>query len=183
MVLEPLVESLRTSYPSLPDPALVDQAAADAVLSYAERPTQFDPSQRGLFGYLKMSARGDLLNAIAADARRGRHEVTLEDVELPSSGRKKVLITSERAIGVDDEVVDMLMTQRLMKQVRAAVDSPADAAALQMIIDGERRTDRFAAVLGLGDLSPVEQTRAVKRHKDRLKKRVQRLSLEVKRDE
>jgi hypothetical protein len=46
------------------------QAAADAVLNYAERPERFDPARLNLEGYLAMSAQGDLLNALAKHGRR-----------------------------------------------------------------------------------------------------------------
>jgi len=48
----------------------VMQAAADAVLNYAERPERFDRARLNLKGYLTMSAQGDLLNALAKHSRR-----------------------------------------------------------------------------------------------------------------
>ena len=47
--------------------------------------------------------------------------------------------------------------------------------AVDLIIDGERRTEVYAHVIGLQDRPWQEQVREVKRAKDRLKKRMQRL--------
>jgi RNA polymerase sigma-70 factor (ECF subfamily) len=177
LVLDPLTTRLRASFPQVPDPALIDDAAADAVLNYAERPEQFDPSKRGLFGYLQMSAGGDLKNALDVLRRRQRREESLDVVELHPDRRNRVSMASDYPTTLEDEVVSNLASQGLMAQVQAAAETPKDAKVLQLMIDGERRTDRFAEALGLDGLSPDERRRAVKRHKDRLKKRIERLGL------
>jgi RNA polymerase sigma-70 factor (ECF subfamily) len=177
LVLEPLAIRLRTSFPKIPDPDLIDDAVSDAVLNYAERPEQFDPDKRGLFGYLEMSATGDLKNAIESTRRRQRREESLDVVELPSDRRNKVSMPSKPATALEDQVVSDLSSQRLISQVRAAAETPQDAKVLELMIEGERRTDRFAEALGLEGLNAAECRRAVKRHKDRLKKRLDRLGL------
>jgi RNA polymerase sigma-70 factor (ECF subfamily) len=177
LVLYPLTTRLRARFPEVPDPALIDDAAADAVLNYAARPEQFDPTKRSLFGYLQMSAGGDLKNALDALRRRQLREESLDVVELHPDRRNRVSMASDYPTTLEDEVVSNLASQGLMAQVRAAAETRQDAMVLQMMIDGERRSDRFAEALGLEGLSPDERRRAVKRHKDRLKKRIERLGL------
>jgi RNA polymerase sigma-70 factor, ECF subfamily len=177
LVLDPLARSLRARFPDLEDPSLVDDAVADTVLNYAERPDQFDPSKRGLFGYLAMSARGDLMNALAAVRRRRGREASLDVVELPLERRNKASMEREPSATFEDQVISDLASQRMMARVREAVETPEDAKVLQLMIDGERGTDRFAQVLGLEGLTADERRREVKRHKDRLKKRLERLGL------
>jgi RNA polymerase sigma-70 factor, ECF subfamily len=177
LVLDPLTRKLRARFPNLDDPSLVDDAVADAVLNYAERPDQFDPGKRGLFGYLEMSARGDLMNALAAVKRRRQRERSLDIVELPLERRNKASMTREPSATLEDHVISDLSSQRMIARVREAAETPQDAKVLQLMIDGERRTDRYAEVLGLQDLSADQRRREVKRHKDRLKKRLDRLGL------
>jgi hypothetical protein len=73
--LEPVVAHLRAHFPDVRDRDLLWDAAADAILNYAEDPATYDPQKRGLFGYLKMSARGDLLNALDRESRRRNVEL------------------------------------------------------------------------------------------------------------
>jgi RNA polymerase sigma-70 factor (ECF subfamily) len=175
MVLDPLCARVRRRFPSITDATMIHDAVVDAVLTYAEQPERFDPSKRGLLGYLMMSAEGDLKNALRARSRVEARRSDLEVVELaPSRGNKRSMSyrLSDR---IEEQVVDAMTTTVILKKVATVADNPSDAAALQMLIDGERSTDRFAEVFGLSHLDPAERKRAVKRHKDRLKKRLERL--------
>ena len=51
---------------------------------------------------------------------------------------------------------------------------PEEKRVLPLMQDGERHTSAYAEVLGITQLSPLEQAREVKRVKDRLKKRLER---------
>ncbi len=154
---------------------MIDDAAVDAILNYAERPSQFDPAKSSLLGYLTLSARGDLLNALEAQKSRRTHEESLENVDFADLGRKIESMSNESA--ADDIAVDNLAARRLLSQLRAAADTPRDLAILQLMINGEKRTEIFAQALGLTELSLQARKNSVKRHKDRLKKRLQRLGI------
>ena len=177
VVLDPLVAHIRSRFPEVPDPTMIDNAVTDAVLNYAERPQQYDPSKRGLLGYLRMAAAGDLRNAMDAFRRRQQREQSLDVVELEPHRRKRLSMAMRLSPTLEDDVMSTIATQRLAAQVRKAAETPQDAQVLQLMIDGERRTELFAAALGLEGLSGDERRREVKRHKDRLKKRLQRLGV------
>ena len=49
-----------------------------------------------------------------------------------------------------------------------------EKGVLHLMHEGERRTSVFAQILGIEQLSEVEQRQAVKRVKDRLKRRFER---------
>ena len=53
-------------------------------------------------------------------------------------------------------------------------EESADREAASLILENVRATERFAAVYGLTDRPIAEQRKLVKRHKDRLKKVLQR---------
>jgi RNA polymerase sigma-70 factor (ECF subfamily) len=163
---KPLVEKLEKTHPLLKHSDFLRDAASDALISYIKHPTQFDPGKRGLFGFLVMAAEGDLRNALAKTIRRKRREIPLADVELASAGGKERV----EAPGTDVR----LEAERLRGKIRELFKDPRDREALELLIDGERSTRAFARVWGLEGLPTKEQAREVKRHKDRVKKMLQR---------
>lgn len=161
-----LVKELEMKYPRLPDRDLLRDAASDALLSYLKRPAQFDPTKRGLFGFLVMAAEGDLRNALAKTARRTRNEVSLEDVELSdTSGKEKWEGPGAQA---------RIEAQRIRRGIGTLFKDPEDREAVELLIEGERSTAAFAKLWGLEGLPAKDQAREVKRHKDRIKKTLQR---------
>ena len=75
-LLSPLMTAVRRIFPALSHETLLDDAVVDAVLSYAERPEQFDPAKLTLMSYLTMSAKGDVLNAIERRTKRQGREIS-----------------------------------------------------------------------------------------------------------
>ena len=64
-----------------------------------------------------------------------------------------------------------------LEEWKAAVGtdlSDAETEGLMLVIEGERKTEVFARVLGWTHLAPGDQRREVKRFKDRMNKRLER---------
>jgi RNA polymerase sigma-70 factor (ECF subfamily) len=173
--LVPVVERLRASSPGVGDDMLIQDAATDAILNYAERPTQFDPAKSKLFPYLVMAARGDLLNALAKRRRRERREVLHDRVEDLSLVRNIEQEESEPALATGETV----SLEEVRRAVQAVITNPTDWRLVELMLDGERRTGVFAKVLGIAHLADEQQRRMVKRHKDRLKRRLERLGVKL----
>ena len=165
-VMEALVEKLSHKYPNLPDADLPAEAVADALMDYSKRPEQFDPTQRGLFGFLVMAAEGDLKNALAKIVRRQKKEIQLEPVEVDERGGN----TRDRT----DELDERIDFERMRDALDALFDDPKDRAVVRLIMEGERATEVFAQVLELEALPEDQQRTEVKKNKDRVKKRLQR---------
>jgi hypothetical protein len=155
---------LRRRFPTF-DPHLLESAAADALFRLAREPGRYDPGRGGLFAYLRMDARGDVLNAHQAEQRRVQRVVALESVELRPEWRN--LRQEERFDRAEED--DAAFLEQLHRQVDSA-----DQAALGLWLEGERRSEPFAAALGLTGLTLDEQRREVKRWKDRMGKRLRR---------
>jgi len=172
--LEPLVDRLRTKFQRLGDETLVLDAATDAVLGYAERPSQFNPDKLRLLPYLVMSARGDLLNALERRRRQAGREIPTDRVEDLLDARNS--LRKEADPGERVAVPDL---QEVVGRVRETITDPVDRQMVYLMAQGERRTEPFAAVLGIAGLDVEQQRRIVKRHKDRLKKRLARLGVEL----
>jgi hypothetical protein len=168
--LEPLTAWLRSTFPR-EDDALLETVATDLLLSVGERPEQYDPDRLSLMSYLHMAARGDVRNARESEHRHTRRHSPLEDVELrPPARNSQWAIASDPA----DTVLAALDDGDTVLAMRHHFDE-TEWEVVQMVLDGERRTVEFARVLSLHDLPRAAQVREVKRAKDRLKKRLQRL--------
>ncbi len=175
--LEPLVDRLRTKFQRLGDETLVLDAATDAVLGYAERPSQFNPDKLRLLPYLVMSARGDLLNALERRRRQAGREIPTDRVEDLLDARNS--LRKEADPTDPGERVAVPDLQEVVGRVRETITDPVDRQLIDLMAQGERRTEPFAAVLGIAGLDVEQQRRIVKRHKDRLKKRLARLGVEL----
>jgi RNA polymerase sigma-70 factor (ECF subfamily) len=165
-MLNQLVKELKKKHYTLHDSDMVVDSVTDALLSYIKRPAQFDPSKRGLFGYLLMAADCDLRNALAKVRRLRRKEICVEDVEL------EALAGKEQVKGNDLET--RLDLKKMQEMIVGLFIDPKDREMAELILGGERSTETFVTVLGLGGRSLDKQRNEVKRHKDRIKKRLER---------
>lgn len=166
-----LTDRLSRRYLNLDDPHLVDTAVVEALLNYQNNPERYDPLKSSLDRYLLMSANGDLLNLI----KRYKNDLCLlplaEIVELGGDGAE---YTAEVA---DETNVEKEVEQRLSptwQNVCSILPDERDQEILTLMMDGIRETRVFAAVLGISDLPDDQQAKAVKQHKDRIKKMLQR---------
>jgi hypothetical protein len=166
--LDRLVARLHMRHPEVQDESLMYDAASDALLNYAERPETYKPSKLPLLSYLTLSANGDLLNALKKRQRRARHEFSLEAVE-ESRGRGNTA-QEESATSDRDGPSDL----EIARAIRAVIPDRRDRRIVHLMLEGERRTAVYARILKIDELTPADQERIVKRHKDRLKKQLQR---------
>jgi hypothetical protein len=123
-----------------------------------------------------MSAQCDFQNALAKEKRRKSREFTVENVELLEDVGNKDLRGNQEILGPDPE------RERILQHLRDRFKNPKDLQLLELILDGERATETFARILEIENLPFGDQQRAVKRHKDRLKKRLERYAKEIARD-
>lgn len=169
--MERTARRLQQRFSILDDPHLIEEAVIEAIVNYFERPAQYDPAKRSLAGYFYMSARGDLLNLLKREKREAYHLVLTEIVELDDSG-------SEHGVEIQDDfdVEAWVLNQNspIWQQIIRLLPDPFDQEIVLLMMDGVRETRAYADVLGILDLSNDEQATIVKRHKDRLKKKLQR---------
>ena len=168
--LDPLADWLERRNPGLGDPHHYTTAAADALIALLKNPRSYDPDRRPLWGYLRMSAQGDLRNLLRAERRHSARRAPLEAVELSLVGGN-----SEWA-GHDDPAHLTLDADERDAPPPPTVAglTPGEERVLALMRAGERKTIAYALALGLDGLPASEQRRAVKRVKDRLQKRLVR---------
>lgn len=148
------------------------EAAEDALIALAKSPASYNPGRMRLGAYLRMSAQGDLRNILR---REGPHwnQTSLEDVELSGEDGKYLAVD-------DDPSLPLLLQEESGRATRTVVSpareglSEGESRALDLILQGERKTAVFAEALGIGHLPTSVQRVEVKRVKDKLKKRIER---------
>jgi DNA modification methylase len=172
--LPAVIERLKQRFSRLDDDSLMLDAAADAILSYAERPSQYDPDRLRLLPYLVMSADGDLKNALRRQQRRAHRELPVAKVELLIDARNP-----EQDEARLNEYAAVPAVEEVARRVREVVSDPVDQQLVDLMIQGERRTKAFARVLGITEMDIPQQRKIVKQHKDRLKKRLTRLGVSL----
>lgn len=175
--LIPLCLRLKRAFPRIKEETWIYDAAVNALLlNYALNPKRFNPEKSGLFSYLFMSARGDLLNFLKQEGERKKREYGFESVELTVDNRNIMeSLQSSRSKGP----LEILEHREAIRLIESLIENPQDRDILELMVAGERRTAVFAQVLGLQDLSLGEQKKIVKQHKDRLKKRLERFGVKL----
>lgn len=173
--LEPLTHGLQRHFSHVQDQHLIADAVTDTLLNYIENPTRFDPRKASLRQYLGMAARRDLLNALRKEQRRaGREQRTRQKMFADA-----VALRARSGNVVQEDEEPGGTTQTLMPQAFKAITDSRDQKCLQLILDGERKTAAYAVILEIQDYPVAEQRKIVKRHKDRLKKRLERLGAKL----
>jgi hypothetical protein len=139
--------------------------AVGVLASLVERPGMFDPQKGSLFGFLCMTLDGDAKNARRDEANRQEKILRLA-VEVEQVGGNSY-VTSPETRGD---------AERIMSQYGAEiVVEEGDHEVLRLILEDEREYEAYAVALGISHL-PTKQMRAeVKRRKDRIEKRLERL--------
>lgn len=151
------------------DPHAVASLIGLSVARYLQEPGRYDPARGPLLAYLYRDVRGDLLNEQAA-ARRVREQPAGELVEVQEPAGNP---------GVEEEVLDALdpfdAPPDLLEAGRAELErfDARDRELLDLMLHGVRETSAYAEVLGIAHLPVATQRTEVKRHKDRLKRRLE----------
>jgi DNA-directed RNA polymerase specialized sigma24 family protein len=161
LVLDPLATTIARQFPTT-DPDEAFSAAVDALMGFSLNPARFDPVLSSLPAFLRMVARGRMINRRDAERRYGDGKIPWDAVEHDLPARND--LRDDDRPSFDSPALREAVTEL----------SAADREVVELMRDGERRTAAFAAVLGLSDLAPDEQEREVKRVKDRIKARLKR---------
>jgi RNA polymerase sigma-70 factor (ECF subfamily) len=160
--LDPLVSHLRAAQRHVDDHFLID-AATEALLSVMRDPAVYNPERAELPAFLRMAAKGDLLNLLARERRHQDRREPTDCVELEAVAGNNP---------PEDDGLPSFDDPRLAPVIASL--SEAESEALKLMRAGERRTEAFAAALGITGLSSDEQQREVKRVKDRIVVRLKR---------
>jgi RNA polymerase sigma-70 factor (ECF subfamily) len=150
------------------------EAAEDALIGMVKSPASFNPARdKRLAAYLRMSAQGDLRNILQREKRHYGKEIPLESVELSPEAGKYLIVDDDPLQSLERQEESANATRTVIAPVRQGL-SEAESRALDLIIQGERKTAVFAEALGIAHLPITSQRTQVKLVKDKLKKRIER---------
>lgn len=170
--LPQLVRLLRMRPPRVQDATLLEEAASETLFAFVERPSAYNPAKASLLGYLALAARRDLFNLLERERRQTGRMIWLEDVAQRGDIRNTLIAVED---GDPAAIVGAnLATEEWVRWVREALPDPVDRTLFRLMAEGERETAVYSVVLGIEELPPTEQRKIVKRHKDRITKRLQR---------
>jgi RNA polymerase sigma-70 factor, ECF subfamily len=167
--MDPLVNTLQRDVSCTEDEAY--DSAIDAMLAYLEEPARYDRDKGRLSSYLMDIAKKRAIDRLRSrTASERRDDAYAEVVELRNANPK-------------DKMEAAIQRRELWQKVEEAVPNERDREVLKLILSGERSTTAFAQALDLTALSPLDQRREVKKHRDRLLKVLERLGTRLAYDE
>lgn len=158
-----LQAQLRRAFPHTRSDLIAD-AVQEAFIDYSQSPTHFDPSRNiSLERFLYCACWRNVADALQAETtRRMREAAFVELVSRHDSSTREL----ECVLFENDSMV---------RTALSLANTQCERAAARLWLVGERRTAPLAAALGVLALDTTEQRREVKRFKDRLSKRIERL--------
>lgn len=186
LCLKPLVAGLRTKYPG--SSALWEDAAVDAILEMIQHPHNYDPGKSAVLTYLSVIAYRRLIDSERREQRQTRlfsletdrnSAGSVEDGE--KSANTSLEAIPKREQGSQEQLSEAQMflenneERAQLKEVLHEIFPDArDRQAFELIAYGRTSTEELASIFNLQELSIVEKRKEVKRHRDRILKRVQR---------
>ncbi len=167
VIVAPQLERiLRWQFPDLApgvDPDIYVSAVYEALTNYFKDPGKYRPDKSGLMTYLRLASKRDMQNLLRKESRHAKGRVPLESVEFYKSDGNDI----------SDEVVNRIDAQSLIEELERGM-TPEERAVFSLMRQEERNTQVFAEAMNIAHLSFEQQTREVKRVKDRIKKRIKR---------
>jgi RNA polymerase sigma-70 factor (ECF subfamily) len=178
LLLGPLITRLRGRWPGSSYTEACYDAATEVIVIYLEAPDRYDPKRSALLTWLAMQAHGDLTNHYKSPQKR------FERSWLVESALSRADPESDTSVRLGEQVPWLdaepsFDASPALTAVRDAFPDERDRRLISLtFFEDVHSTDAAAAVLGLMELPERERSAAVKRHKDRVMKRLRRLRLD-----
>ena len=164
-----LIDKFRKKYRKM-DQAIVCDKVTDVLLSLKDNPDQYDPEKKGLFSYLCMAIEGDLKNELDRTNRQRKKDSRL--VEELKVFRNSDMSSSLYEKNLSEKWADETLNELFPREL--------DRKIAELILDRFRETERYAEILNITNLSVENQRVEVKKHKDRIKKVLERAKVKIK---
>jgi hypothetical protein len=177
LALPHLISFLQQQFPNQESHS-IEIIAIDTLMTYLAMPGKYKTEKLSLFAYLRMDARGDMLNVIDKETRHNKRHQPLDDPTLQDQLPSLDLLTQTGELDEWLQTQTNLTRTELLQKLDDDLDK-TDKEILLLIFDGVRDTPRYADVMGIAHLPQAEQQAQVKRAKDRLQKRLQRFGDQI----
>jgi hypothetical protein len=175
LLLDPLVQALRRRWPEASWAETVKDTAVDALVQHIRAPERYDPARASLLGWLVWQANADLINVYRSAQRQFERNVeTLSQLRTDTDDAEQSL---DKVGGLSDRY-PVLEDSGIWARIRVAFPDRRERELIwRCWVEDERSTEVAATVLELTDLPAAEQQQQVKKVKDRIKKKLQRMGL------
>lgn len=176
---ENIVNVLRIDFNDLAkkDDSYLFEAVNQAFMGYYSNPNTFDPTQKTLKNFLILAAKRDLQNIIEKNKKHVGKLKALTDVEVEENIWNRI---EENTHLPDAEIIQSESISLVNQELRNYFKNECDFELAKMILRGERETEAYAAILQIETLEKAEKQEEVKKHKDRIKKVLDRNQVELK---
>jgi RNA polymerase sigma-70 factor (ECF subfamily) len=179
LLLAPLKAGLHKRFRGASSEEAYD-AVADALIALIRSPLDYDPSSGSLTNYLLGCAGNRLVDAWRSKAQAKRAEVyvggssELEDIQATGWGGarpRSVFLSHTLYPDETERVADYVLSFILPNQ--------RDQRLFAYLLDGRCKTTDVASLMGISERPLAEQRTLIKRHKDRIWKRIERTREEL----
>jgi hypothetical protein len=164
----PLVQDIQQRARSHADPALVEEAAGQALLDYRDAPTRYDPDRASLRSYLAMAAYRDYQNEQAKELRMQAHQISLFDPTLQES------VESLESMELAEIIASKAQAEELWQFIQELFHDPLERRIIALIINRVHAPEPYAQILGIEDVSHEKQIEQIKLVKYRITRRLRR---------
>lgn len=152
-----------------------DEAVIHAVYQYKDFPEKYNPEKgKSLFRYLVMAAEADYRHEYDKEMRQTGNWDSLESVD--NGDAESELDQYERQIPADVDIEALIEEgeSRVWAEIRYHLPDARDQLCAYYMLDNVRETRVYVDIYDLHHLPPNEQDHVVKKHKDRIKKKLGR---------
>ncbi len=153
------------------DNDFISRAVNDAFLSYYFNPNSYNPERYALYGFLKLAALRDLQNILKKEEKHSLGKNLLEDVEQWTQNGNSILKSHSSA---DSTILSDETMTIIRKVLEDHFHTEKDISLAIMVLSNIRETDDYSDELQIASLTVSEQSNVVKKHKDRIKKVIER---------
>jgi len=169
--LERLYRIMRKTFPFLSEETLRD-VTSDALLALIRHPDRYNSNQSSLLNYLTHIARYHACSVLRHSLRQQQHLTfvggLVELDQMAANNQWQLAETAEHFADPDSLPPEV---EALLYEI---LPSPQDRQIWELICEGRTDYADYAAILGITHLQGAEQKSMVKRHRDRVQKRVKR---------
>jgi RNA polymerase sigma-70 factor (ECF subfamily) len=153
------------------DEAYFFEAVNEALRGYHKNPSTFNPEKYKLFTFLLVAADRDLRNILQREQKHLNRKDLPEDVELQENFWNTTIKPHSSA----DDAIQIEETMAAIHNfLESLFPNERDITLVYMILAGERETESYSEVLEIENLTLSEQRAEVNRHKDRIKRMLER---------
>lgn len=174
---ETIIDKLKKLYSntSNTDHSIIIEAVNEALWGYYNNPNTFNPELNTLHRFLEIAAERDLINLLTKEKRYHSQKINIsKNVEFDNKTGNSSLAGNYNP---ENQLIQNELSERINLLLQQHLSNETDIEIAKLILQKERSNTLFAEILNLTHLPLENQTKIVKKNKDRIKKIIERKGL------